>query len=170
MPLNPFVAGRELLASEFNDSVDAAIRTRYQTADQTRNNSSTFLASPDLVMPVAANALYTFESCILYDSSTTADFKHEWQLPAGSGISIATWTSTTSGNAVDSPIAHDVLSGFSFASGGAGIGTVMSCRPCGVIAIGATAGDLVIRFAQNTAAAVNTRLVLGSWIRLSRVV
>lgn len=161
-------AGQKIRASQYNADQDR-IRKKYQTADQTRNNSTAFLASPDLVFTVEANAFYVFDSCILYDTNSTADFKHEYLLPAGSGIQIATWTSTTTGAAVDSPVAHDMLTSFSYASGGVASGTIMCTAPRGLIAIGGTAGTLVIRFAQNTAAVVDTKLKLGSWVELAKV-
>lgn len=169
MPRVPFVAGNKLTAARLNEAIDDAGRTKYQTADQTRNNNTAFLASPDLVFPVLAGAFYVFRSCILYDTNSTADFKHEYLLPAGSGIQIATWTSTTTGAAVDSPVAHDMLTSFSFASGGVASGTIMCTAPVGLIAIGGTSGDLVIRFAQNTAAVVDTKLKLGSSVWMARV-
>lgn len=161
-------AGQKIRASDYNADQDR-IRKLYQKADQTRNNSTAFLASPDLVFPVTAGVFYAFDSLIMYDTDATADFKHEWLLPAGSGISIATWTSTITGTAVDSVVAHDVLTGFSFASGGVALGTVMSCCPRGIIAVGGTSGTLTIRFAQNVATAINTKLKLGSWVELTKV-
>ncbi|MGH8571585.1 MAG: hypothetical protein ACREX8_03285, partial [Gammaproteobacteria bacterium] len=147
-------AGQRLRASQYNADLDRT-RKKYQTADQIRNNNTAFLASPDLVFSVEANAFYAFDSCILYDTNSTADFKHEYLLPAGSGILVATWTSTLAGALVDSPVAHDALTSFSFGSGGVALGTIMCCAPRGIIAIGGTAGNLVIRFAQNTAAAID---------------
>jgi hypothetical protein len=161
-------AGQKIRASDYNADQDR-IRKLYQKADQTRNASTAFLASPDLVFAVTAGAFYAFDACIMYDTDATADFKHEWLLPAGSGINIATWTSTTTGTLVDAAVAHDVLTGFSYASGGVALGTVMSTRPAGIIAIGGTGGTLTIRFAQNVSAAINTKLKLGSWVELTKV-
>lgn len=171
MPFSPVAAGQRIRASDFNAAIDAAIQTVYQTADQTRNNNTTYLSSPDLVLPLGiANAVYAFDASILYDTNSTADFKHKALLPSGAVADrVATWTNTTTGTAVDSVVAHDALTSWDYASGGVASGTIMCARPCGLITVGATTGMLVIQFAQNTANASNTILKRGSWVSLRRV-
>lgn len=170
MPFSPVVAGQRIRASDFNAALDAAVQTAYQTADQTKNNNTTYLSSPDLVLPMLASAVYAFEALILYDTNSTADFKHKALLPSGAVVDrVATWTNTNAGTAVDSVVAHDALTSWDFNSGGVAVGTVMSARPCGIITMSTTAGNLVIQFAQNTANGSNTLLKRGSWVSLRRV-
>ena len=170
MPFSPVAAGQRIRASDFNAAIDAAVQTAYQSADQTRNNNTTYLSSPDLVLPMLANGVYAFDASILYDTNSTADFKHKALLPSGAVVDrVATWTNTTSGTAVDSVVAHDALTSWDYASGGVAGGTIMCARPCGLITVGATPGTLTIQFAQNTANASNTILKRGSWVSLRRV-
>lgn len=169
MPRIPFVSGRRVRAVEVNDAIDDAIRSRYQTADQTRTNSTAFLSSPDLVCSVAANAWYTFDSFIIVDTNATADFKFNLALPAGSGAVLSLWGSGVLAASISDVIFHDVLNTTTIPAGGVAAGTLMSMRPAGILAIGATAGSCTFQFAQNTANAVGTILKLGSWMKLSRV-
>lgn len=171
--LNPLLAGQDLTATFFNNSIDNARSMKYQVTDITRNNTTTYLDSTDLVMPVLANVAYTFESCFFYDSSTTADVKVRLTLPAGSAALVAPWSAavanTTAVNAINQQGAAPVSNVLEWPANGAGTGTVMSIRPVGWLNISTTAGNLVIGFAQNTASAVNTLLKQGSWFAISRV-
>ena len=171
--LNPALAGQNFTAQFFNDSIDNARSMKYQKTDLTRNNTTTYLDSTDLVLPVLANAAYTFESCMFYDSSTTADVKIRLTLPASSAALVAPWSAstanTTTANAINQQGAAPVSNVLEWTANGVGTGTIMSIRPVGWINIAGTAGNLVIGFAQNTASAVNTLLKTGSWFAVTRV-
>lgn len=173
MPFNPMLAGQDLTSTFFNASIDNARSMKYQKTDITRNNTTTYLDSTDLVMPVVANGAYTFEGCFFYDSSTTADAKIRLTLPASSAALIAPWSApvanTTTANALNQQGAAPVANVIEWPANGAGTGTIMNIRPAGWINIAGTAGNLVIGFAQNTASAVNSLLKTGSWIIVSRV-
>ncbi len=140
-----------------------------QLSDQTRNNSVTLLSSTDLVLPVAANSNYIFESQLICDSNTTADIKYSFLIPAGASLRVSAWTGGALDTALQTGIYHDAFDGTQFSSEGAGSGTMMTCRPGGRLAVAGTAGSLTVQFAQNTANVSNTLLKAGSWIRLSRV-
>lgn len=171
--LNPLLAGAGLTATFFNNSIDNARSMKYQKTDLTQNNTTTYLDSTDLVLPVLANAAYTFEACMFFDSSTTADVKIRLTLPASATALIAPWSSGTSaavgGNAINQQGAAPVSNVVEWIAGGVGSGTVQSLRPIGWINISGTAGNLVIGFAQNTASAVNTLLKTGSFFAVTRV-
>lgn len=173
MPLFPLLAGAELTATFFNDSIDNCRSVKYQTADQTRTSSTTYLDSTSLVMPVVANGVYQFDSCLFYDTSATADVKIRMTLPAGSAALVAPWSSGTgisgTANSINQQGAAPVSNVLEWVAGGVATNTVMSIRPVGWINIGGTAGNLVIGHAQNTSSAVNTVLKQGSWIAVSRV-
>lgn len=169
------LAGQDLDDAFFNNTIDNARSVKYQKTDITRNNTTTYLDSTDLVVPVLANAAYTFEGCFFYDSSTTADVKIRLTLPASSAALIAPWSAGTgigagsTANPINQQGAAPVSNVVEWQAGGANSGTVMSLRPAGWLNISTTAGNLVIGFAQNTASAVNTLLKTGSWFAISRV-
>jgi hypothetical protein len=163
-------AGQKIRASDYNADQNR-IRKLYQKADQTRNNNTTLLSSPDLVFSVEAGAFYAFDSIIFFEASITADFKYSFLLPAGSGIVQSMWGSGASNAAgiIDGPIFHDGVTGFTLPTGGANVGTTLTIRPAGIIAIGGTAGTLTLQFAQSVANVSDTKLKLGSWIELAKV-
>jgi hypothetical protein len=163
------LVGQRLTASVLNAALNAASWIKYQKTDLIRNNTTSFLSSTDLVFALEANALYAFDSAIIYDTNSTADFQHRWSLPTGATLALAVWTSTPSGTAVDSVVAHDVISSVSYPSGGVAAGTSMSTRPCGVIRMSTTPGDLVIQAAQWVAAVVDTKLKRDSWVTLRKL-
>jgi|SRR6185312_8163689 len=171
--LNPMLPGQNVDPQFFNDSIDNARSVKYQKTDLTRNNTTTYLDSTDLTVAVLANAAYTFEACFFVDSSTTADAKVRLTLPASSAALIAPWSSGTGaasgGNAINQQGAAPVSNVVEWIVGGVGSGTAQSLRPVGWINISATAGNLVIGFAQNTASAVNTLLKTGSFFAITRV-
>lgn len=171
--LNPMLAGQDLDDAFFNNTIDNARSVKYQKTDITRNNTTTYLDSTDLVLPVLASAAYTFESCFFYDSSTTADVKIRISLPTGSAALISPWSSGTGAtggtNAINQQGAAPVSNVVEWIAGGIGTGSVMSIRPVGWINISTTAGNITVGFAQNTASAVNTLLKTGSFFAVTRV-
>lgn len=173
MPLNPLLAGQDLTTTFFNASIDNARSMKYQKTDITRNNTTTYLDSTDLVLPVLANAAYTFEACFFYDTSAAADAKIRLTLPASAAALIAPWSSgtgiTTATNALNQQGAAPVSNVVEWVVGGVATGTIVTIRPAGWINISATAGSLTIGFAQNTASAVNSLLKTGSFFIVSRV-
>jgi hypothetical protein len=172
--LNPLLAGADFTATFFNDSIDNCRTIKYQAADGTRNNTTTYLDSIYLTAPLVASGVYVFDSCFFYDSSTAADIKIRLSLPAGTGALISPWGSTntantTTTNTINQQGAGPVSNIVEFTFSAAGSGTVMSARPSGLLAVAGTAGNLVVGHTQATATVVNTLLKLGSYFTLGRV-
>lgn len=144
---------------------------RIQTADGTAvNNSTTLISSTQLTVPVGANTNYLLEMGLIHTSSTVADIKIGLAVPAGSTTPrIATWTSGVAAAAISDAIFHDALDATSFAGGGLGVGQMFTTRPWAWFTTGATAGNVVLQYAQNTAEASNTILKAGSWMRVSSI-
>ena len=177
MPLVPFVPGQQLQSTPLNTALDnvRTVRFLFTNPGLTVNNTTTILNSSDLTVAVVANARYSFDSWIQYDSGTTPDIKIQLTGPTGTGFTIARWgvgTGATGGqtaNAIDQGVTLGTTTWVQ-AFGGVGAGTSMSARCVGHIAVGGTAGNLVMGFAQNTANASNTNLSQGTWFAISRVV
>jgi hypothetical protein len=166
--LNPFLAGQDLTAGDLTAAFDIT-RTVYQTADQTRNNSTSLLSSTDLVLSMAINSSYILEACIIYDSNSTADFKYSFSLPTGATIRQTPWGSDIGDTSIHTMILHDAYDTAGFSAGGVAAGTMMSIKPTGRIVMSTTAGNLVVQFAQNVANASDTKLKRDSWLRLTKV-
>jgi len=134
-------------------------------ADTTRNNTATQAADPDLVVPVAANTVYLIEGFLPYNSNTTADIAFGWTLPAGSTMAwtvngLQTGATTGQDTIVRGSVNETAVQGV----GGAGATDVVAL-PLGTLTTGTTAGNLTLRWAQNTANVSNTILRANSWIR-----
>lgn len=172
--LVPMTSDQDLAAEFFNDSIDNTRMVAYQTADQTVNNTTTYLESTDLVIPVTADASYILESCFFYDTNSTADIKIRIRCPTVTGISlVAPWSSGTAITGVTNNINQQgsgpPVTDFEMPCGGVSAGTVLSIRPAGWIEIFTGSGNITVAFAQNTANVSNTILKQGSWLALSRV-
>jgi len=61
-----------------------------KTADQTINNQS-IETDTELLQELEANALYMFESHVLFSSPNLADFQHTYQYGTGTEFSSAKW-------------------------------------------------------------------------------
>ena len=168
MAIVTFAAGEKITAAKLNRAFDIT-RTEWQESDQIVNNSTTFVSSTFLTLSVEANSSYKYKAFLIYDTNSTADFKHNVLLPAGAAVRHGTWTPTATVSATNTTIAVDALDATTFASGGVALGTMMTLRPSGLIAIVGTAGSVTIQFAQATANASNTTLKTGSWIELTKV-
>src|SRR5262245_12791739 len=114
--------GETLTAANFNqqirdngNSMGPHLIAR-KTSDETVNNSTTLQNDDNLLLAVTANEIWQFKLCILYNSSTAADFKMAFTFPSGSIVA----TAITKGNTVSTGI----LVGFDGASPAAGTGQI----------------------------------------------
>jgi hypothetical protein len=173
VPVVPVFVGQKITSTLENNNLDWVAQTVYQSVDLTRNNTTTFLDSFDLVVPVLASASYTFESNLMYDTAAAADVVMRISYPlsttglisnGGSGTGI-----TTATNAINQQATSLSSTQITLTYGGVGTGTVLSVCPSGGFTVFTTGGFLTIGFAQSTANASNSLLKKWSWIRLSRV-
>lgn len=120
--------------------------------------SSTALQSVTaLVAPVPAAGTFAFRGIIYYSSSSTADIKFAFLLPAagtivwnGPGVVPGgTGTGDTTGSTA-------VASDASLSYAGNGLGVIMACQIEGTYVAGGTAGNLQFRAAQNTSEATQS--------------
>lgn len=136
--------------------------------DFTVTNTTTPAPDPILTRPVEALGVYRVRGWVITNSSTVADAKIGWTLPAGSTMSwVADGPASTAASG-NTPVGRTALVGGSAGViGGAAADTVTMLE--GTLTVGATAGDVVMTFAQNTAEATNTIRRGGSWLELERI-
>ena len=156
--------------------VSAYVRCMYtyarKAADETVNNSTALQNDDLLFSPLAASSgTYQFELNLLYSATTVADIKFAFTWPAGatafwSAIGLATGSATLTGDATFSFIN---VSGTSVAFGGIGAGAPVPIRIFGNIAMGGTAGNLQLQWAQQNLEATNTVVHSNSNLQLWRV-
>lgn len=134
-----------------------------KASDETVNNSATLQNDDDLAAGLAANDVMFFRAVLFYDSNATADIKITFTVPTGATIkwgpdagSRVTSTGSVSGSSIIT------ASGSSLAFGGISSG-VMTVS--GVVVNGATAGNLQLQWAQNTADASDSKILAGSFLQ-----
>ena len=145
----------------------------FKTAEaQVTNNSTVLISDTHLVLPMQANAWYTIEGMLVWESGTTGDFKVGFTVPAGAFLqrwalgSIDTTATTLIGV---TNVGISSSAGSTLARGGVAVGTMQTGWLSGIVQTAATAGNLQLQWAQNAAEAVNTRMKQYSWMKLTRV-
>lgn len=143
---------------------ESLIQLVYKTADETIQSDTTLSNDSQLFLGVEANASYVFDSVIFFNTGGTPDYKGQWSAPSG-----ATLTFQCTGYSIS-----DVLGVFWNSVGSlqtiAGNGTPRAHSMSGTLIVGSTAGTLRWQWAQNTSTASNTSTLIGSYIRLVKVV
>lgn len=161
-----------------NLSVTGVGQVQYiaKTADETINSSTTLQNDDHLVLPVVANAVYTFELDLYMTESTdfVGDFKMSFTCPTGatfdmhgSGAHITDLSAGTSSNG-------EWIGKLATSSAGAslsfGVGTSLTgVRVHGRLVMSSTAGNFQMQWAQNASDASGTTLKAGSIMTMTRV-
>lgn len=138
-----------------------------KTATETRASTSTLADDAALKFTMAANTTYQFRIRAWFETNATPDFKYKLNGPAGTTRLTATFahgqpgaapswraTATTFATTADNPV------------GASSSGSVLFD---GVIENGATGGDLVFQWAQNTLDVANTSVLKGSYLEYAVV-
>lgn len=140
------------------------IQLVYKTADETIISDSTLSNDLELFLSVEASANYVFDSVIFFNSGAAPDYKGQWTVPSGALLTFQCTGYTIS----------DVFGAFWNTQASlqtmAGNGTPRAHAMSGTLVMGSTAGSIRWQWAQNTLTASNTSTLLGSYIRLVKVV
>jgi len=155
-------------AWQFLRGIDRVAR---KTSDETVNNSSTLQNDDVLVVSVEANAVYRVECQIICSSSTTADIKTTFTVPAGATLRWGTYAPHRSvSSTTASTISANVFSAAGVADvGGYGTSTNVLYVLRGILRMSSTAGSLQFQWAQSTADATNTTVRAGSVLHARRL-
>lgn len=105
-----------------------------------------------MILPVVANATYIVEAVLVWTNGG-GGFRADWSAPSGASM---VWTDNDGAGAADlgTDLTFSVTTGTTFQ---------------GALVIGATAGNLVVRWAQNASNTAATVLLAGSYLKLERV-
>ena len=131
------------------------------TADQTVNNSTTLVNITGLVAALEANKLYAILAALCFATGAVPDIKWAWTVPTGATFQVvnriidlgADREQSTSGTA--SSISAD--------------GSQDIIMSMGWVKTGANAGNLQPQFAQATADASDTKMLIGSWLFVKKL-
>lgn len=147
---------------------------RFRTTDATAINNSTVLVSDAVLVAALPTAgRFQFELVMFYDSSTAADFKVAFTIPAAAVIR---WggvgpSTTVSAGVGTGQFSVAIGSGTSIPYGGSGVGTAntMMMIAKGNVLMGGTAGNLQVQYAQQTADPTDTVVRAHSRLHVWRV-
>ena len=132
----------------------------HKTADETVNNSTTLQNDDHISIAVEANAFYALEAVFFLISGTTPDFKFLFVGPAGVAIDgLVHFVTTTFVAGFTEAAAVPILT----------TGANEVAFLTGLVDTAGTAGALTLQWAQNTANASDTKLLAGTWVRLTKV-
>jgi|8_EtaG_2_1085327.scaffolds.fasta_scaffold01202_12 hypothetical protein len=148
------------------------------SAEQTINNTATLTTLADFTTALVANATYVAEFVLIYLSGTTPDVKFKWDIGSVSGCTIE-WGQTGSsainaaapsgGGAITTYNSmHDQTQTMALAGQGTGADNKVVVPIFATIHNSSTAGNLNFQWAQNTANASNTSLLVGSYMKITR--
>ena len=111
---------------------------------------------------MAANETWYFTVSLTVESNGTADFKFAFTYPTGGS---GRWSCVGPKLNVSDALAqceHGTASGDSISVGGAAGGNFLTI--IGVVVNGSTAGNLQLQWAQATASAVDTKVLINSYL------
>lgn len=142
-----------------------------KTADQIVNNSTTLVNDTHLVLPVGTSQVWKFEMSLLVSSTTAADWKCGWTVPAGTTMK---WGEYEFGGATRwlRDAANSAV-GDSLLTESTGLSINTSATPFtfamrGFIFTSSTSGNVTFQWAQGAATAVDTKVLLGSCMEARR--
>lgn len=142
--------------------------TAVKSIDETVISTTTLQDDNELVVAVAANAVYELRMFLAYTTADTPDIKVGFSVPAGTTMS---WSTRHLDPSVTSPtgiIYTGVITAADAAGLSGGGGGNMMCDVTGLVRVSTTAGNLQFRFAQLVSTASTTKVLANSWLKLTR--
>lgn len=159
-------AGQRITASLLNSMLPIVV---IKAADQTVTSSTTLTNDSHLVAALVANATYIVDGYLMLTgpAATTGDAKIDFTIPTG-----ATMHYTSGGVVASSPAVQyeDTVNANSTArtigtNGSTDMGVALHAH----VVLGSAAGNVQLRFAQNSSNGTATGFRAGSWLRFTRI-
>lgn len=154
---------------KFTAALAAAMlpNTVYKAADEAVTSSTTLQDDNHLVLPLAANAVYTVQGALFYDGQYNAgNFKLTWSLPASATI---LWSANGPATGGAAPFGSQAVSSGNITLGTYGTGgSKTTALVMATVTTFATAGNMLLRWAQDASHATPTTIYAGSWLRSIR--
>jgi hypothetical protein len=157
-------AKMNLIADNFDFTMHTLAR---KSADQIVNNSTTLVNDTHLFWPVEINQVWFVQAWLMIDTGTTPDIKVGWTLPGGATMRWGFLSGdTVAGNVPqwgwNNVTTATLATTGTLAQAGSGAGVVNGLNFTGIAAIGGTAGNVQLQWAQNTLNASDTKVLLNS--------
>lgn len=165
--MKTFVTNEVLTAGDLNVF---AVNTLFARKTAIESVASTTVLQNDdhLVVAVAANSTYELSGMLHYDGAAAGDLKLNWTGPTGATLA-ATYqrlAGTAAAITDDVIAAGDIATDVQVGCTGGGTNALLIH---GLVRVGSTAGNFRLTWAQWTADATATRLLVDSFICLRRV-
>ena len=136
-----------------------------KTADQSVTSNTTLQNDTALVLPVAANAKYRFESYLDYEASGAGALKWQWSVPSGGTLRYAKIGINTGLTAEVVTLTGSAI----WTAGGGGAGSLQGIHMAGTLIMGSSAGNLQLLWAQNASSTTPTIVHAQSLLALWRI-
>lgn len=167
-------AGVQLTAAVLNEAFGRII---VKPTTESVTSSTVLQNDNDFAFSVVANATYVLDGYLLYDGATDPAGGLKMQFTVPSGATFFAWTNFgTNGDITGSTLTeYNVVSEDAGTGSPRSIGTLttavarLTCQPRASLINGANAGTLQFLWAQGASNATATRVLQGSWMRLTRV-
>lgn len=172
MPIKTYTLLESPSAADFNRYFMQQIVVR-KLANESVTSSVTVQDDNELFADVEANTDYFVTMFVIYDgdvAATASDLKSGFSAPAGSTfdyVSDSVWSGAGSSVDTVSRTAQTLIT--APGSGTMGAGTSLGAPFKGILRVSTLAGVFRYRWAQNTSAAVATRVLANSMLMLRRL-
>ncbi|SRR6266702_2197213 len=165
MPIPTYAVGQVLGAADC--SLWFVPLEAHKTADLNRASNITLTNDPDLVLTVAANATYRLECLCIVTGVSGGDFQWGWAVPASATMRYQALHNEggATGLGNSSLVNSEVYTGFAACSG---TGTNTGVQMWGEFTTAGTAGNLQLKWAQQTSNGTATTMKAGSSLMLRR--
>lgn len=163
------LAGQRLTAALLRSMLPQTVR---KTSDESRSSTTTYVDDSHLVFPAEAFAVYTMVGWFKYFADPTPDIKVNISVPTGC-LGEWGWNMPGSNTLATGTVGYAIRTETIDVNGGrTGYGTSDSIHYTpmgGLFRMGATAGNIALQWAQNTASATATTVYTDSWLQFQRI-
>ena len=165
MPVPTWTVGEVLASADVNAWFVplAAVRT----SDQSVTSSTTLVNDDTLVLPIAASATYIFDCYMYFLAASGGDIKWTFAAPSGAVLDYYALHNEGGGTLLDNSATTYGASSTPNAAGGGGAAEAIGMH--GTLAVSSTAGNLQLKWAQNTSSGTATTVKANSHLVLRRV-
>lgn len=165
-------AGRLLDAADFTPGIGVGIADYViKAANESLASSTTAQNDNDLAYPLAANAVYEIEVCLIVTGSTAGDIKTQWAIPSGAtGSRLCVGPTSTAAAFTGQEQTQARMSAHGWTTS-----VPYSIEPAAVAIVErgpiatTTAGTLTLQWAQVTSSATATVVGTNSYLRVVRI-
>lgn len=156
-------AGQILTADDLN-----AVRLKMAVQVNNGITTSNTLTDSEVVIPVEAGAVYSYQALIAFSATTASDFSWAWRIP--SGATLARWTISvvealgSGNNTGGGAILRSPAGSTQILSGGNSTSSPPANFQCvydqGYFETAGTPGDVVLQYAQGPGASTSDQTIL----------